>query len=164
MTMSDCNRFGERYIVNGVYVGKWSSQEAFDHVWNKLTEQGRPSVERRDVGIGDEDFGWRCVYRKIEPDGTVLKCAAGWLLNDEDYSPTLEGSIAFNNRRFGMNDSTLLIAMQGAHDGAFREAGENGEAWLPVFHKRMRDIAEKFGLTVPEATPTAPALPLSKAV
>lgn len=59
---------------------EFTKQETFDIVVGNLIKQGGPSSEVRgdDVAV--------CMYRSKEG----RKCAAGWLIPDEQYSPTFE--------------------------------------------------------------------------
>ena len=58
-------------------------EEAFEKIWNGLKSQGfEKSV--------DNEISTRCMYRSQTPDGKPLKCAAGWLIPDEDYDPQFE--------------------------------------------------------------------------
>ena len=61
-----------------------TDQELADKVLTSLRLQGRPS--------GSVFDAYSCAYRRFEEDGTVLKCAAGWLIQDEVYDPMIEGA------------------------------------------------------------------------
>ncbi len=100
-----------------------NNQEVFDFVVGKIREQGCKSI--------GEDF---CAYRG--PNG--LKCAAGWLIPDEEYTPEMEewGGIAQDNVKKGYAsiakeyfaakgyDTDLVIALQRSHDNIYNENSE----------------------------------------
>lgn len=54
-----------------------TAQEVFDQVVQNLIKQGVKSKKPMSPG---------CNYRTELPDGTVLKCAAGWLIADNEYN------------------------------------------------------------------------------
>jgi hypothetical protein len=107
-----------------------SNQEIFNLVYTKLAAQGCPSVD--DKGM--------CRYRG--PNGT--KCAAGYLISEENYSPDLEGLRVDNlavweavNLPYEHFD--LICALQSAHDHFMTISFEEWKA-------KMRRIAAQFKL------------------
>ena len=81
-----------------------SAQEVFDWVTYNLIKQGEPSRE-----------GEFCLYRKDN-----LRCAAGWLLDDEEYSETLEGKPWDDlvlEHQVPNTHADLIYALQYIHDG-----------------------------------------------
>lgn len=69
-----------------------------------------------------DNFG-SCKYRLELNDGTILKCAVGCFIADDEYSSEIEGSIygSFSfNEFFGFKDEaphlTLLRRLQNLHD------------------------------------------------
>jgi hypothetical protein len=122
-----------------------SLQEIFDFVNEQVIKQAKPSWRGE---LGD------CAYRG--PNG--LKCAAGFLLDDEDFDPDMEGKgardmcnmIGFRSGH-DVNDldyadtitrkRDLIARMQGAHDGAARCAMDDGEAnFVDSFTEKMEHV------------------------
>jgi len=52
-----------------------TAQEVFNHIANHLVTQGVQAMNNESC----------CVNRSVQEDGTVLKCAAGSLITDEQY-------------------------------------------------------------------------------
>jgi len=99
-------------------------QEVFDYVVTNLYEQGCKSLSK----------DGSCAYRG--PEGA--KCAAGWLIPDEEYNTSLEGSgwgALVKSLKVPKNHSELVIALQEAHDL------EPTEYWGDCFVR----IAKEFG-------------------
>jgi hypothetical protein len=126
-----------------------TKQEVFDYVAIKLIEQDRASM-----------FGTDCQYRT--PDG--CRCAAGWLIPDDEYSAEMEGELVWEvatrsptlnqlERSFG---EVFLQQLQSAHDGGHWYPGGNptdltlwpnrDPDWLGSFKARMRIVAQNHGL------------------
>ena len=70
-------------------------QEIFNTVCAALIAQGEKSYEFTDLDTT------LCMYRKTKVDGTVLKCAGGWLIPDEDYEEEMEGRTVGSLGYFG---------------------------------------------------------------
>ncbi len=91
----------------------------------------------------------KCMYR----GECGRRCAIGWCIPDEDYTPTFEtlairhaidGSRALQER-FANIDPNFLSLMQRAHDG-----------YLPSeMRERLEVLAANYGLTIPEIPVTA---------
>lgn len=100
---------------------EWSSfgsdQEAINWVFERLVEQGGPSMSQ--MGMHNESF---CAYRG---EGG-RRCAAGWVIPDERYSPNLEGAPANSlalTEAIGQGAPHFLIhRLQRVHDTASRDA------------------------------------------
>jgi hypothetical protein len=115
-----------------------TDQEIVNFVAEKLRAQGRQSLNE------DGD----CQYRG--PDG--LRCAAGWLLADEHYSPELEGvsarrplaAAALCASGVGKAQLHLVGALQDAHDMTARED------FLVCFNESLKELCEDHGLTYPQ--------------
>ena len=135
-------------------------QEIFDHVCSNLIAQGKPSVNSKR----------KCMYRG---DGG-FKCAVGWLIPDEGYTPDLElKSVWFEQVQdaLGWRDGATLIVsdverdlvwrLQQAHDHAAtgviclsEEEAKAGKPWryrtdaewLGEFKRRAGNLADKMGL------------------
>lgn len=122
-----------------------NNQEIFDKVANHFKNQKVASARI------EEDGNRPCLYRKIEDDGTVLSCAAGCLIPDEEYSPSFEGLSIMNLIMTGRipslvgQDSVLLSALQKVHDAASRE--ETQSLLTSETAVAMRKTAIDFGLS-----------------
>lgn len=122
------------------------SQEVFDKVVGHLRRQNAKAV-------CDDS----CKYRKINADGTILRCAAGCLIDDDDYSEEIEGRAVFScldddenlNPMYDVTPTKLLIkngyeeclplivCLQSCHD--------NDE--IHDWEKKFKSIASMFELT-----------------
>lgn len=118
-------------------------QEILNHVVRSLRKQGRPSAVP-----DEEEGGVRCLYRG--PDG--IRCAAGFCLPDEHYSPGYEGTSASKVFEGLLPEATrcLLDRLQGAHDEAASETVANPDDWLFEFEEKACDVAHDCDLTYPE--------------
>lgn len=118
-------------------------QEIFDKVATHLLTQNKRAHD-----------GSSCVYRA--PDG--CKCAAGILVSDEDYSPSMEGipwpesekdieafkKIAGGRRMVGLvaekiGNPKLVLRLQDIHDGG-------GPEGLLAWRGKLKDLASKENL------------------
>lgn len=96
-----------------------TQQETFDTVVAHLRKQGAKSQMEALSRRGDKYTA--CMYRS--PDG--LKCAAGCLIPDEEYSPLMEGKPVVGGcnlpgitiQKLGY-DAQLVRALQIVHDDA----------------------------------------------
>ncbi len=124
-----------------------SEQEIFDTVLQKIREQGKPSI-----------YCGGCAYRG--PDG--LKCAAGHLIPDEDYTKEFEeGTVGkcfleetagneesflvtnyFNDKGYDLN---FISELQQAHDLNYK-----AESFVEHFNASMRKVANKYKLEYSE--------------
>lgn len=93
----------------------FTPQETFDLISVGLLRQGK----RSGVVAPNAYKGFRCLYRS--PDG--CRCAAGLVLDDQDYSPELENMIveAIQESRLAVGSWTrhspwLLVQLQEMHD------------------------------------------------
>lgn len=121
-----------------------AEQLAFNGVWRGLKYQGF----ERSVGQNNE----QCRYRA--PDGK--KCAAGWLIRDEDYLPDMEGNVVRWSylvkyalgktfRQFGKKAPIEVIwDLQRIHDGVGVAVGAK------ALERELRKFAAQHGLTIPE--------------
>jgi hypothetical protein len=111
----------------------YTAQQVFDIVLNGLRAQGKASVSE------DDEY---CLYRSA--DG--CKCAAGMLIRDEDYEPTMELLSApmviekFPALAHLAQHSRLIDCMQYAHDEHLSNKGI--EAW----ETEMYNIARRYKL------------------
>lgn len=111
-----------------------TAQEVFDQVINHLAHQKVRSIE--------EDYGLTCRYRYEKSDGTVLKCAAGCLIDDDEYYSHFERKswIVLIERKMVPEDHQHLIAdLQKAHDFGFTNGGR-------LLASSLIEIAKTFNL------------------
>jgi hypothetical protein len=81
-------------------------QEIFDTVVNHLRQQGARSVLTQERILQLDLADGTCAYRAANG----YKCAAGALIQDEEYAPEMEGkNIAFIIRGFGYDPPISLI-------------------------------------------------------
>ena len=117
-------------------------QAFLDKIVPLVVKQGKRSVDERG----------KCLYRG--PNG--LKCAIGFAIPDDRYDPNMDGnyvaSVVLQLWRgvvvegLQADDAAFADAVQSAHDKA---SGE-GRAFITDFMERVRKVAERFGLTVPQ--------------
>jgi hypothetical protein len=118
-----------------------TDQELVNFVAEKLRAQGRPS-------LGEE--GDNCQYRG--PNG--LRCAAGWLLADEHYTPWLEACAVGVTRvrqaliASGVSPAQIRLVgeLQNAHDNS------GCDNFVVKFNDALQEICEEVGLTYPPHT------------
>lgn len=111
-----------------------TDQETFDFVFKKIIEQGKQSM--KSISLNYEI----CAYRG---DGGA-KCAAGWLIPYDKYTPDMEGNV-FDERfceRYNLTFSNveLVKALQRAHDTSY------GQYFLHNFKENMKQVAKNFNL------------------
>lgn len=110
-----------------------SEQQAFTYVWKRVLNQGKPSKVRVEG----------CLYRG--PGG--LRCAVGWLLPDEYYTPDLEGLIpteaGFPDLGY---DPKFLVKLQYCHD----DASSDESRFCELFKTKMAHLARSRGLSCPK--------------
>ena len=124
-----------------------TDKEIFDRVATHLLLQGkRACVTTHPTGH------MTCAYRG---DGGT-SCAVGCLITDEAYDPALEGySVRSTLVREALEKSgvetefssarvRLLRLLQCIHD--FSEQREPSETHLSYIQRRLRDVADEFGL------------------
>lgn len=129
-----------------------TDQEMFDFCFNKIVEQGEPSINR--LGA--------CMYRSVNKNKKILKCAAGHFIPDEEYLAGFESLacgcdvtdyIGNTNVEFGLSryfeekglNHKLLRSMQKAHDTASQY-----HQFINNFVQNMKVVALQYGLTMPE--------------
>lgn len=108
-----------------------TQQEIFNTVATKLLAQG----------VASASADGKCLYRG--PNGT--KCAAGHLIPDEKYNPSMESRPSTNpavHRALGIDDADkwLVRELQGAHDDELRVSG------IDVWKRKMLGIAAYYKL------------------
>lgn len=115
-------------------INKMTPQEIFDAVWNGLKSQ---NFEKSVNGTG------KCMYRG---DGG-RKCAAGWLISDEEYAAVKASGLAaegctFLNFPSLWDGGDLLASLQQAHDWSIDQAD---------MIRRLRIVADQRGLEQPDS-------------
>lgn len=116
-----------------------TKQNIFDFVVQQLRKQGKPSFDPSKVVKSSNQIYQNngCLYRKYEADGTILKCAAGHLIPDNEYSLNIENTSIFdglNSRTFQKISGTwlrsnLIADLQLIHD---RHWDEREEKWMKL--------------------------------
>lgn len=120
-----------------------TAQDVFDQVINHLAQQKERSTEEN---------GLSCLYRHEKPDGTILKCAAGCLISDDEYDSYFEKKRWLNLVKIKMmpEEHQLLIDdLQKAHDceftnGRFLAASLAGIAKIHKLHFDINDFLKNF--------------------
>lgn len=110
-----------------------TDQQVFDQVARHLLTQNSKA----------KDFNRGCMYRLETTDGTILKCAVGCLISDDEYTPEIEGLLygfsEFNKvvgDWFNCPHSHLLSDLQNTHDNY------NVSEWK----ERLRETAKRYNL------------------
>jgi hypothetical protein len=91
-------------------ISNWTWQHVFDFVVQKINEQNALSFVQDELGAA-------CCYRG--PHG--VRCAAGWLIDDEDYKLSYEGKCVSDpplDAVFPEHHRDLIGRLQDAHDDA----------------------------------------------
>ncbi len=107
-----------------------TKQALFDTVVAALRAQGRQSLSPEG----------KCLYRAPQPDGTVLKCAAGHILPDALYHDSMEGYRINSDRCtafkevVGEDAMSLLVRLQVIHDTYGAEEWEAEWARVAASH------------------------------
>lgn len=115
----------------------FTKQETFDTVAKGLLAQGGPSAS----------FG-RCRYRAVMADGSVRKCAVGFLISDKDYYPEMEKNLDGAAPEFieeGHNID-LVLDLQRAHDKAYSYSNRSEKEWLYQWRTIMFNLASNYDL------------------
>lgn len=132
-------------------IKKSSLQRIFEFALKHVRKQGRPAM----TGSG-------CGYRDHQDDGTVLMCAVGAMLTDEQIATFgIENDAGVNEESAGAfrayigneRKVNLLRSVQRAHDNAAWSgeiAAPSGVVsygpFLTGFEVRMKSVALEFGL------------------
>ena len=105
-------------------------QEIFDTAARGIIGQGGPSVV----------LGGACLYRG--PNGR--KCAAGWLLPDDEWSEEINSAWVGDVPYFeGHKHLSLIFRLQVAHDGRPKDDAEFFGPW----REEMLGIAKAYDLS-----------------
>lgn len=108
-----------------------TEQEVFDQVARHLLTQMETSI-----------VGKKCLYRTKLDDGTILKCAAGCLIGDDEYTEEFDRKnsswswLIYNNLVPTNNCVELITTLQGLHDNF------EPECWKA----RLHNVATEFNL------------------
>lgn len=91
-----------------------TAQQVFDQVVGHLRKQGEMSANE----------SGSCYYRFVKEDGTVLKCAAGCLIGDDEYEEEFDNHSAgttwndlLNREQVPATHQELITKLQHVHDG-----------------------------------------------
>ena len=110
-----------------------TEQQVFDQVAKHLLTQNAKALA----------WSGGCQYRLLLDDGTVLKCAVGCLIADNEYGSKIEGELYGSNEFnefFGFKDEVphveLLSSLQSMHDGHS----------VKYWKERLEQIALEFNL------------------
>jgi hypothetical protein len=122
-------------------------QEVFDTAVNALRKQGSQSVARNADG-SVKMVSWSsstpvCLYRSA--DGK--KCAAGHLIQDEEYSPEMEGK-NITDVLFGDNVFSLTMKERlGPHQSLIYELQREHDQYSPTdWEQHFKYIAKEYNL------------------
>ena len=112
-----------------------TEQQVFDQVARHLLTQNTKAIN--DLGV--------CKYRFRLNDNTILKCAVGFLIADDEYSQEMEGSLYGSydfNEFFGFKGEaphlTLLRSLQNLHD----------KHPVLIWKEELEKIAADFNLNI----------------
>lgn len=135
-------------------MNQYTTQSAFDKVWDHFVVQGKPLAN---------NFYGLCVY-ETEPGGP--RCAVGVLLPDSFIDRLRDGKVAnvsmtsgvgaiFNavepeSLGFANLESNFLFRLQRAHDGAVVPESEYYRNDYNSIRAKLTEVAETFKLSIPE--------------
>ncbi|AGR47830.1 hypothetical protein SmphiM12_198 [Sinorhizobium phage phiM12] len=116
-------------------------QEIFNTVWKGLESQGW------NVSMtAESNHHTTCAYR----GANGRKCAAGWLIPDDEYEPSMEGMMVLETDYFGnkFSPTTLefIADLQDIHD----QFHLNPESSVLLLEPALRAFAHKKRLKIPE--------------
>ena len=118
-----------------------TNAELVKYVYDALVKQGGPSLNKEDLS---------CAYR----GANGRKCAAGWLINDGEYSPSFEGATCDNEAIWRALEASgvksrqlrLVRSLQAAHDNAATAMPFNTKAY---WRKALRTSMKELGIPLP---------------
>lgn len=113
-----------------------TEQQIFDQVVAHLRKQNERSME-------DIVHGHTCVYRS--PYG--LKCAAGCLIADEEYTPSMEGNtwdLLASKGYVSRDNQHFILELQRIHDGTEP----------PFWEDKFKELAHEYNLEYTPPTNT----------
>lgn len=125
-------------------------QEVFNTVAEHLFQQGKQAGEYKEEEIRDGEYApsFKCLYRG--PEGT--KCAAGFLIPDELYSPTMENRSIHDvlesyPKLFELlgRNKALLSELQSIHDGYSEKYNDESFRWY--LRRKLYELANEEGFT-----------------
>lgn len=124
-------------------------QEAFDKAATCLLEQGEKSIAEELLDAeGYIEAENVCMYRKVKDGGTVLKCAVGCLISDEDYVPAAENTSARGLEEKFPSMLQHILEKGGVSIGFLSDLQRIHDTWEPAqWKERLREFANKFELS-----------------
>lgn len=132
--LANCKDMPEVWARPGVLKTS-TEQEVFDFVVTSLLRQGQKSYVTNEYGVE------LCRYRS--PGGK--KCAAGFLIPDDQYTDKMESRTSFqlqNEELFNFSPHEKLVdALQCAHD-------TSGDRFCEDFSSEARSVATRFNLSL----------------
>ena len=135
-----------------------NKQEIFNKAYIGIIKQGKPSMTHSGTCKYEAKDGSRCAVGMLIDEAELRKTMDSFepariadIINkvtDEDGDSVSELKLP----AWVINENELLTDIQGAHDFAGHDILEDKERseFLPEFIKRMKKVALKYGLTVPE--------------
>jgi hypothetical protein len=105
-------------------LNEWSREEVFNYIVQKLNEQG--SLSQTECGS--------CFYRMKNGK----RCAAGWLIDDEDYKPEFEGKAISELNLIPPKHLDLVSNLQHIHDESRDLESFNSRAELYWRHEQLK--------------------------
>lgn len=128
-------------------------QKLFDYVATNLLEQGEPSCETENL---EEGGGEVSLPRYRDSKGN--KCAAGWLLSDEEAKALEGGTVSCAwakarrkmsalNEAYSDREHALITALQSAHDKVAEMPLFSRTYFHTLLSRELRVVAERFGLS-----------------
>ncbi|AKF13413.1 hypothetical protein PHIN3_150 [Sinorhizobium phage phiN3] len=116
-------------------------QEIFTTVWKGLESQGW------NVSMtAGSSHQTTCAYR----GANGRKCAAGWLIPDDEYEPSMEGMMvletAYFENKFNAAELEFIGELQDIHD----QFHYNPESSVLLLEPALRAFAREKGLKIPE--------------
>lgn len=119
-----------------------TAQEIFDKVVDHLRRQGKKA----------RSASGRCMYRTHSNEGTILKCAIGCLIPDDEYSSKMEGAnvnkcMSYSPTLYRLlvsSDVELAYVLQFVHDT------KDVDAWEESFKQVAKDhelVYKRVGVT-----------------
>ena len=132
--------------------GTLNRQAVFNKAYLGLKSQGwLPAVGNSTCTYLDPVTGRRCAWGWVDPEGTVdmygnSRGGGVWSLWHGKC-----GIAARLGSRYGLDDLDFATELQGAHDRVGVHDWGKGDYDVPL-QASMRVFAEKYGLTLPDAT------------
>lgn len=119
-----------------------TGQEVFDFIAHHLLTQNEKALHI------EEDGEQNCKYRLKKEDGTVLRCAAGCLIPDEDYKDEIEGEkwvAAIEKMKITDKHNSIISGLQSIHDFQKVEVWERKLLDFVMGRNLNSDVVQNFG-------------------